>query len=287
MDFDLLAHLTDKFVDLTGLLDLKYVIVREIDIEQQAGGILNVDGTHQRRVDGEIDGIGETTFAAGNALTDDGDTALGKRLLDIVEVGIDFAHAGDDVGYRLGGVANQVVRALERLADIHILVDHDVFFVVHHEQRIDMLCQFCRSHHRLANLDFALESEGKRDDAHREDVELLRYLSNDRRSTRSRTTAHSGNDKDHLGAIAQHLFDVLAALFRQIVRLGGVTACAQTLETDFELVGHAEFLHGLHIGVANQKRDIQKTMLLVQLVDGIAAATTHADNLDNAIGGDL
>ena len=234
-----------------------------------------------------VDGIGETVITAGNAFADDGNTTLGKRLLDIVEVGVDNAHAGNNVGYGFCRLANQFVRTLESDRHIHILVNHNVFLVVHHEQRIDMLRQLGRSRHGLANLDFALESKRKRDDSHRKNIEFLRYLGNDRRSTRTCTTAHSGNDKDHLGAVTQSLLDVLAALLRQIASLLRVAACPQPLETNLEFVGDTEFLHSLQIGIANHEGNIVEAVMLVQLVDGVAATPADTDNLDDAIGGYL
>ena len=81
----------------------------------------------------------------------------------------------------------------------------------------------------LVDLAVALETEGNGDDTYGQDAHLLRDARNDRRSTGTCTTTHTGCDKGHTGAVVQHFLDFIEALLSGSTCLFGLVAGTESL----------------------------------------------------------
>ena len=145
-----------------------------------------------------------------------------------------------------------------------------------------MLCHLIDAVEGLVDLLVALKLEGDGDDTDGEDAQFLAYLGDDRCCSRACAAAHARSDEVHLRAVAEHCFDVVYRLLGSQARLLGSVACSQTLAAQLESLGDGTVLQGLCVGVADHKRDVVDA-LLVHIVYGVAASTTHTDHLDDAV----
>ena len=134
----------------------------------------------------------------------------------------------------------------------------------------------------LVDLLLALEAERDGNDAYREDVEFLRHTGDNRRSTRTCSAAHSGGDEGHLRAVAEHRLDIVDALLGSLTRLLGLVAGSESFLAELQLHGHGRIVERLHICVAEHERHVVYA-LTVHVVDGIAAASTYTNHLNNSI----
>ena len=128
----------------------------------------------------------------------------------------------------------------------------------------------------------ALEAERNGDDAHGENVHVLAGLGNDGRGTRTGAAAHAGGDEGHLGAVVEHAADVVDALEGGLAGARRTVSGPETLLAELQVHGHGRVVEGLGVGVAEHERHVVDA-LAVHVVHGIAAPTTYADDLDDAV----
>ena len=130
-------------------------------------------------------------------------------------------------------------------------------------------------------LALALEAERFRDHRHGKNAELLGDLGDDRRSAGTGAAAHARGKEEHVSA-GYRLRDALAVLQRGLATDFRVRACAESLGdggSKLQLQLRVRALERLHIGIG---RDELNTLhaLHDHVVDSIAAATTHPNDLD-------
>ena len=126
----------------------------------------------------------------------------------------------------------------------------------------------------------AFEAEGDGDDADGQDAHALGLAGNDGGCTRTRTAAHTSGDEHHLGAVVEHGPDLLHALLGGLAGALGAVAGTETFVAELEACGHGAVGEGLAVGVAHDEVHVVDAFA-VHVVHGVAAATAHADDLDD------
>ena len=111
-------------------------------------------------------------------------------------------------------------------------------FVVDNEQCVDVLAHFFNSVECLVDFLYTLPAEWYSDDAYREDVFLFCHLGNDRRCTSSSTATHTGSDKHHLGAVAEHGSDIFGRFFGCLTSGCGVVAGSKSVLSQLQFRWH-------------------------------------------------
>ena len=134
---------------------------------------------------------------------------------------------GDDFGNTLGGYRKGVVGLVERVVHGQLAVYLAQLFIVDDQQGIYVLADFLYAIQCLVYLLVALPAERDGDDADGQDIHFLGGLCNDGCGTRTGTTAHSGSDEYHLGAVVQHILDVFDTLFCCLAGTGGAVSGSQ------------------------------------------------------------
>ena len=94
----------------------------------------------------------------------------------------------------------------------------------------------------------ALKGEGLGDDAHGQDAQIVCHLSHNRSRTRAGAAAHTGGDKDHLGAL-QGICDLVLAFLGSTLADLGISARAAALgKLGAQLQTPIPSLEGLYTG---------------------------------------
>ena len=127
----------------------------------------------------------------------------------------------------------------------------------------------------------ALEAERLRDHADRQRAEVLGDLGDDRRGAGAGAAAHAGGDEDHVGVL-ERLVDLLRVLLGGALtdaRVGAGAEAARHLVADADLVRRVALEERLRIGVHADELDAHH-LGADHPVDGVAAAATDADDLD-------
>ena len=107
-------------------------------------------------------------------------------------------------------------------------------------------------------------------------------LSHDGRGTCTRSATHTCGDEHHLGAIGQSLADGVGILLGKVTGDFGLGTCTETLLADEKLVGDVRAFECLLICINNEEGDIFDSGF-VHMLDGIGAAATYADHLDDGV----
>ena len=135
----------------------------------------------------------------------------------------------------------------------------------------------------LARALAALERERPRDDADGQRADLvLGDLRDDRRGARAGAAALAGRDEHHVRAL-QRLLDLVTALVGRAVpgvRIRAGSEPARELRADLQLDVGVAHLQRLRIGVDRDELDALQAGV-DHPVDGVRAASTHADDLDH------
>ena len=199
-----LAH---ELVDVVDLVHhevvLAVLLLAEGDVEQDLLRVEDVVVVEQRRVEGIVDGLLHALFAFAVARRHDGHATIFEHGLHIVEVEVDDAVDGDNLGNRLGCHRERVVGLAESIVDREVGIDAAQALVVDDEQGIDVLGHLLHAVEGLVNLLVALETEGDGDDAYGEDAHLLGDLGDDGCGTGAGAATHAGGDEGHAGAVAR------------------------------------------------------------------------------------
>ena len=131
-------------------------------------------------------------------------------------------------------------------------------------------------------LPLAFELEGPRHDGDGQDAEALGDIRDDGRSTRARAPAHAGGDEQHVGAV-DHARDAVAVFHRRVAPDLRPSTRAETpreRRAELQLRARRRALQCLRVGVGADEIDARQTSRN-HVLDRIAAATAHADDLDD------
>ena len=176
---------------------------------------------------GSLDSFAHTVVPIAIAGTHDGHTTVLHHGLHIVEVEVDDASHGDDFADALGCHEQGVVGPGKGAVHAQVGIDFAELLVVDDQQGIDVLTDLLYAVQGLVNLLVPLPAERDGHDADSQDVHLLGYAGNGGCGTCACASSHASGDEDHLGAIAQHLLNLLQALFRSLACLLGLVACTK------------------------------------------------------------
>ena len=234
-----------------------------------------------------LDGFHGAVFAASGAGTHKGGAAVFHDGVDIAEVDVDLAAAGDDFGNAFGCGEEDVVGFAEGLVEVHVAKSAQVV-VVDYQDGVDILLQCFDTDLGLLHTDGAFKFEGFGDDGDNEyfghqfvvEVDAFCYFCHYRGGTCSRTAAHTSCNEEHLSVVGNGLEDFVfvlkshfACMFRDV---------AGTEFTEGYLVGHGARLEGFGIGVADDEFYTVDS-LLEHVVDCVS--TTAADTYYFYFGG--
>src|SRR5579884_4213022 len=213
-----LVDLVERQVGAAGNIEEYTARPADIDVEQRAGNR-------------QLGGINGTRLAA--ALTDghEGRTGLRHDRLHVSEVKVD--EAGD---------GNQVADALNALTQ-HIIGQLQEAVVGDGDERIHVLLQVGDALLGGEAALVALEGKGPGDDADGQRADLAGNLRHDGAGPRAGAAAHSGGNKDHIGAF-EGLVDLLRVLLRSLRANRGVAAGA---EATSQLVADTDPVWGLRL----------------------------------------
>ena len=143
-----------------------------------------------------------------------------------------------------------------------------------------MLRYFFHAIQGLIDFLVTLKKERYGYDANGQDVHGLGLTGNNRCSTGSGSATHSGCDKHHLGAIVQHVADVLNAFLSSFAGSGRTVAGSQTFLAQLQAHRNVRITQCLTVCVAQNEVNIVYT-LFVHVVNGIAATAAHTYDFDD------
>ena len=238
-------------------------------------------GLQQRRGDS---GLGGVLSLAGTLGAADAHVSVAGILHDgahVGEVQIDEGRHIDQGGDGLDTLTQHVIRGLEGVhqGDL-LLTDHLQALVGDDDEAVHVHQQICDALLSQTHLPLALKREGLGDDAHGQDAQIVCHLGHHRSSTGAGAAAHTGGDKDHLGAL-QSVCDLILALLGSALTDLGVGTCAAALGelgAQLHLGGGMVLRQCLLVGVHCDKFNALQAVA-DHAVDGVAAAAAHADDL--------
>ena len=129
----------------------------------------------------------------------------------------------------------------------------------------------------------SLEVERLAHDGHGQDAELLGNLRNHRRCAGAGAAAQTGGDEHHMRA-AQAVGDALAHLVGRLTTHLGFGTRTEAGLAQLQQVGSARPLQRLPVGVGDDELDVLH-VAPDHVLDGIAAGTAHANDLDHRSAG--
>ena len=159
------------------------------------------------------DSLLQASFTLAITRAHDSHATIFEHHFHIVKVEVHKAMQCDNFCNAFSSHAQSVVGSFESLDKRQLGVNLSQAFVIDNEQRIHMFSHLFNAIKRLVNLFKTLETERNGDDTHREYAHLFRYTGDDRRCTRTRSTAHTSSDEGHFGAVVEHRFNVFDAFF--------------------------------------------------------------------------
>ena len=276
---DRLAH------EVGGLGDLEQAQVgAALEEEQHAVGAVD-GGLQQRGGDGLLGGGQGAAVAGGRADAHEGAAGVLHDGFDVVEVDVDQAGGGDELGDALNTLEEDLVGLLEGVDDADIAVgDLQEAVVGDDDEGVDLLPEVVHAVLGLGGAAAALEGEGAGDHADGQGAQLAGDPGDDGGGARAGAAALAGGDEDHVRAL-QGLADVVLVVLGGLAPDGGVGAGAQApreVPADVELgvgVGHEQ---RLGVGVDGDEFDAAQTGLN-HAVDRIDAATADTHHLDDCL----
>ena len=236
-------------------------------------------------MDGALGGLDVALGPGRAAYADQRLAGLGHDLAHVLEVHVDGAGTGDHVGNTLDGLAQHVVRAAVGVVAGSVAVHHRKDPVVgDHQQAVGMRAQLLDAGLRLLGAGRALEAEGAGDhaDHQRVGIGLLGGLGHHGRGAGAGPPAHAGGDKEQVRVGHRFLYK-LVGFQRGFLAPGGVAADPQALGevlADLDAVGGLAAAEVLRVGVHRHELH-QAHVGFDHAVDGVAAASADADDLDH------
>jgi len=225
-----------------------------------------------------------TSFTRRHADAHESRTRVAHDRPHVREVQVDEAGDRDQVGDPLNSLAQHVVSHAECLCERGTpLDDLEKLFVGDHDHRVHLVREavdpVLGRLHALA----ALELEGLGDDADGQGADLvLGDLCDDRSSSCPGPTAGARGHKNHVGAL-ERLLDLIPALGRRAgadFRIPAGAKAAGQLGPDVQLDVRIAHEQGLGVGVQRDELHAPEARI-DHPVDGVRAATTDSDHLDN------
>ena len=163
------------------------------------------------------------------------------------------------------------------------MIDHLQQLVVgDDDQRVDLFTQAGDAGLRLGRAALALEREGPGDHTDGQRAQRAGDPGHDGGATGTRAATFAGGHEDHVGAL-QGVLDVLGVILgglSALVRVGPGAEAAGQLAADVELDVGVAHQQRLGVGVDGDEFDPPKAGF-DHPVDGIDAATTNPDDLDD------
>ena len=236
----------------------------------------------QRRVQRVLDGLGNTVFPLAITRRDDGRAAVAQSGVNVVEVKVHIAVAGDKFRNRAGGIAQCVVSLAESIEPVEVRINLGQLLVVDNQKCIHILAHFFSSFQRLENLLFPLEEEWDSDDAYGQQPFLLGDARNHRSGAGAGAAPHTCCDENHLGLIVEQAGYFVGTLFGSQARLFGVVPRSESAchcRAYKQPVRHNRVVERLPVGVTHHKRHLFDA-LLIHVVHCVVAAAANTDNLD-------
>ena len=226
-----------------------------------------------------VDGLCDAAVALGAGRRHNGHAPITQHGVDIAEVKVHGAVHADDVHNALHGGEQRVVGAAEGVGHGEVGIDVAQPLVVDDQQRVHLLGEGVHAVERLVDARHKFEEERNGHHADSEDAALACLAGNNRRRAGARAAAHASSDEDHLRLLVQHRAHGLDAFLAQLLALFRIAACAET-RPELHAVGHGRVVEGFLVGVDDGVSHVHKA-LAVHVRHGVAAATAHADYLDN------
>ena len=189
---------------------------------------------------------------------------------------------GDDFCNTLCSNAQGVVCLSEGIEYCEVWINLAETLVVDNQQRIYVLRHLFYTIQCLVDLLRTFEAERNGYDTNGKDSEFLAHSCDDRRSTGSGTTTHSGSDESHLGAVVQHVLDLLQGFLGSLASLGRLVAGSQTFLAQLQMYRYWRIVECLIISVTQYEAYVVDAFT-VHVVDSVATATTYTNHLDDAV----
>ena len=251
------------------------------DDEQHFLRIENIVVVQQRRVKSICDGLCYTAFSFSEACTHNGDASVFQNGLDVVKVKVDRTAQGNDFSNALGCDGECVIGFTECIHYADIGINVAQAFVVDHQQGIDMFAHLFHAVQGLVDLFVAFEYEGDCNNTYCQDVHFLGSFGNNRCSTGSGTSTHSGCDKGHPAAVVQHFLYIFQALFGSSTRTFRTVTGTEAFASELDFLGDRRLFERLIVCIADHERNVVDTFS-IHVVDSITAATAYTDHFNDA-----
>ena len=239
-------------------------------------------GFQQRRGDRSLGGVLCLTCALGAAHAHVGVTGILHNGAHVGEVQVDEGGHIDQSRDGLHALTQHIIGGLEGVHQGDLfLADHLQALIRDNDQAVNVHEQVCNALLCQAHLALALKGEGLGDDAHGQDAQIVCHLGHNGSRTRAGAAAHTGGDKDHLGAL-QGICDLVLAFLGSTLADLGISARAAALGklgAQLHLGGSMVLGQRLLVGVHCNKFYALQTVA-DHAVDCVAAAAAHANDLD-------
>ena len=145
-----------------------------------------------------------------------------------------------------------------------------------------MLSHLFHSIKSLVYLSVAFKSKRNGHNTNRKNVKLFGNTCYNRSSSCSCSSTHSSCDKSHFGSIAEHTAHILYALLCCLTGFLWFVSCPKSFLAKLQVNWNRRVIKSLVVCIAKHEGDIVDT-LLIHMVDGVAASTTHTDDLDDTV----
>ena len=215
---------------LCRLIDFIHGQVRTAgDVQQQALGRGQVDIVEQRVGNRQLSRVNRTVFTFSLTCAHHGLAHNGHQRANVCEIEVDVARTHDQVGNGPNAVVKDFIRHLQRVGVRGTLVRHaEEVFVWNDDQGINRSGEKLNAFISLtlAHNTFKCERLGR--NANSQNTAFFQCLGNERRSARTRATAHAGGDENHVD-LADFVEDVLQRFFSGCPANHGVGTSAQAL----------------------------------------------------------
>ena len=184
----------------------------------------------------------------------------------------DFSDAPDSCGKHL-------VSLREGILNQKVAIEIIEFFIIDNQQAVNIFLKLVDSVNSFGSRFATLALERQGDHSHGKDALLLCHCRNHRRSTGTRTAAHSSCNEKHFSPFKSLCSNLILGIQGCITAFCRVTAGAQTF-SELDLDRDSAALKCLSISVADYEGTALDS-LPVHIIDGIATAATYSDDLDD------
>ncbi len=233
----------------------------------------------KRRCEGVLQSLGHTVLTIAVARRDDGGPAVAQSGVDVVEVEIHVAVAGDQLRDRAGGGGQGVVGFAESVDEVQIAVDLRQSLIIDKQQCVDIFGHLVGSLEGLVDLLLAFEVKRYGDDAYREQTPFAGHAGHNRAGTGAGASTHARGDEHHAGVVLKQCLDLGYVVFSSLAGHFRPVAGSKAV-ADHHFGRHRTLAQCLSVGVQNHERHMLDA-LTEHVVDGIAAAAANAYGLDD------